>query len=622
LTPKVAAALAAFGLMLPAGAKAAPVHLLGVDTGDYPELRVTVVAPAGSRQPGLRENGVPVTGLDAINLGQAKSVALLVDRSESMKGAKLHDAIAAARQFIAAKSPNDRVMVIAFGHNVLPLAGFSNSGGDADAALANLTPDTTSGTALWDAVVAASKKLGHEDQRGHVIIVLTDGQDVSSTATFNTAAAVANRADVSIYPIGITGRDYTPGPLRDLAGATGGTYYEASSSSDLTAVYSSIGRTLSHAWELRYLTAARPGDVIKLTSIVPGGGLASESVRLAGISGSQAVASPGVLPTSFWLSPAAPVIVSLLVGGLVLLAAGFVFAARHGLWVRARLQPHIGQPSKSRSARRKHPQRTLRQTLVLATDRALKNLRQFRSIERLIERADLPLRASELIYISIGSGAILGFFGAVTIGSMLPVLIFVAAGAVAPFLYVRFKASGRLKAFDNQLPDLLITMSASLKAGHSFRHSIQAVVDEGAQPSAKEFTRVLSETQLGRGIDEALGDMAERVGSKNLEFVVTAVTIQRQVGGSLAGLFDMVAETVRQRQQFVRKVRGLTAMGRMSAYILIALPIFIAIAITLLNPEYMAPLYSTSAGHALLIIGTVMMTVGSAMLKKMVAFKG
>jgi tight adherence protein B len=148
------------------------------------------------------------------------------------------------------------------------------------------------------------------------------------------------------------------------------------------------------------------------------------------------------------------------------------------------------------------------------------------------------------------------------------------------------------------------------------------VVDEGAQPTAKEFARVLSETQLGRPMDEALGDMAERVGSKNLSFVLTAVTIQRQVGGSLAGLFDMIAETVRQRQQFARKVKGLTAMGRMSAYVLIGLPFFVASAVTVINPTYMSPLYHTSTGHTLLVVTLVMMTVGSLILKKMVAFKG
>ena len=123
-------------------------------------------------------------------------------------------------------------------------------------------------------------------------------------------------------------------------------------------------------------------------------------------------------------------------------------------------------------------------------------------------------------------------------------------------------------------------------------------------------------------MDEALDEMADRVGSKNLEFVITAVTIQRQVGGSLAGLFDMVAEAVRNRQQFARKIRSLTAMGRMSAYVLCGLPFFLAGFLTLINPSYMAPLFHTSAGHTLCLISVVQMAIGSLMLKKIVSFKG
>jgi tight adherence protein B len=123
-------------------------------------------------------------------------------------------------------------------------------------------------------------------------------------------------------------------------------------------------------------------------------------------------------------------------------------------------------------------------------------------------------------------------------------------------------------------------------------------------------------------MDDALAEMAERLGSKNFEFAITAVTIQRQVGGSLASLFDMVAETVRQRQQFARKIRALTAMGRMSAYTLIAIPFFLAAMITLINGEYMHPLYHTHTGQMVIMIGLVMMGFGSLILKKIVSFKG
>jgi tight adherence protein B len=123
-------------------------------------------------------------------------------------------------------------------------------------------------------------------------------------------------------------------------------------------------------------------------------------------------------------------------------------------------------------------------------------------------------------------------------------------------------------------------------------------------------------------MDDALAEMAVRMDSKNFEFAITAVTIQRQVGGSLATLFDMVADTVRQRQQFARKIRALTAMGRMSAYTLIGIPFFLLGTITLVNRTYMHPLYATHAGHILMIIGVTMMSIGSLILRKIVSFRG
>jgi tight adherence protein B len=260
--------------------------------------------------------------------------------------------------------------------------------------------------------------------------------------------------------------------------------------------------------------------------------------------------------------------------------------------------------------------------LFAATERAFANIKQFRALQRLLARADLPLLASELLYCCLGLALVVLVLAALAGMPALLILFFAAGIGALPIGFVMFKAGARIKAFDNQLPDLLITIAASLKAGHSFRHAIQAVVDEGAEPAAKEFQRVLTETRLGRPMDEALADTAERIGSKNLSFVLTAVTIQRQIGGSLAGLFDMVADTVRQRQQFARKIRGLTAMGRMSAYVLAALPFLIAMVISVLNPTYMAPLWGTQTGHQLIAVGLVMLATGALILKKIVSFKG
>ena len=302
-------ALAAAGALVAASAATAspPVRISGVDTGGYPDLRVTVVAPSGSAQPTLAENGVPVAGLEGYNLGKAKSVALLIDRSQSMAGRPLRDAVAAARAFVAGKGAADRVEVIAFGHQALALTRFSSSTADADAALRDLRPDRTAGTALWDAVALASRKLDAENQPGHVIIVLTDGKDVSSTTTFGRAVNAAHRANASIYPIGVAGPAYTPAPLRDLAERTGGSYHEASSTAQLAAIYASIGNVLSRTWELRYPTAARPGESLRLKARIAGLGSSTVPVELAGLGSSTITPPPSsVLPGGIWASPFCP----------------------------------------------------------------------------------------------------------------------------------------------------------------------------------------------------------------------------------------------------------------------------------------------------------------------------
>jgi tight adherence protein B len=614
----IAAALAV------AGSAVAGVRSSGVDTSGYPEVRVTVVAPAGSGRPALSEGGVAVAGLQAANLAGSKSVVLAVDRSQSMAGASIDDAAAAARAFVAAKSGSDRVQVIGFGHQALALTHFSSSTGDADAALHRLAVDRVAGTALWDAVALAARGLRRDDRPGHVILVVTDGRDVSSATTFKRAVAAAHSARAAVYTIGIAGPDFTPGPLRALSAQTGGTYRQAASTSELAALYASIERGLAGTWQLRYATAARPGDVLRLVAKLPAGGRDGATARLAGFGAPPSAAVPpsSVLPRSVWSSALAPLVLAAAVGLLVLLAVGLVWGTRAGNRLNARLAPHLGPALQQGKLRRKREGSSMLRSLFAATEQAFANVKQFRALQQLLTRADLPLLAAELLYICLGTAVVVGLLAGVAGVPVMLVLPLMAVGATFPILWVILKARGRLKAFDNQLPDLLVTIAASLKAGHSFRHAVQAVVDEGAEPAAKEFRRVITETRLGRPMDDALGEMSERIGSKNLGFVLTAVTIQRQIGGSLAGLFDMVAETVRQRQQFARKIRGLTAMGRMSAYVLVGLPFFIALAVTLISPEYMAPLWHSPTGHNLIVLALVMLTVGSLILKKIVSFRG
>jgi len=612
--------LAFAALVVAQPALAGGVRIQSVDTSGFPAVRVTLVAPLGAATPRLTENSVPVTGYTAVNLGRQKAIVLALDRSQSMEGRPLVNALAAARAFIGAAGPNDHVGIVAFGHTAFGLGRFSGTAADAQSSLNGLTVDGQSGTALYDAIVVAASHLGSDNSPGRAIVVVTDGRDVSSSNTLQQAVVAAHTAHASIYTIGIGGPNFTPDALKSLSRETGGSYRRVARTRDLGGVYAALASELDRTWQLSYVTAARPGMTLRLAATVPGAGTAVGTALMLG--GESAVIAPSNLIPSFGYTGAGTILVALAVGMLVLLSCCFWFASRRGSQLRARIEPHLGVVDRSTKVQRGQGRAAARVQVADGLERVLGNLRQFKRVQLTLERADLPLRAGELLAICAGTGL---FFGLVTAATAAPMLVILGAMVICgslPLAFVSFKAVRRIRRFENQLADLLITMAASLKAGHSFRQGIQSVVDEGADPAAKEFRRVLTETQLGKPMDAALADLGGRVGSKNLTFVISAVTIQRQIGGSLAGLFDMVADTVRQRQQFSRKVRGLTAMGRMSAYVLVALPFFIATVVTLLNPVYMSPLYHTATGQKLVGGGLTMILIGSAILKKIVSFRG
>jgi tight adherence protein B len=606
-------------LAVPVAADAS-LKLRSVDAGGYPTIRVTVVAPVtASVPPSLTENGRAVVGLSAVNLGSAKSVVIAIDRSRSMAGGKLDDALAAARQFLHAKSPSDRVSVVAFGSRAVQLSPFSSSTAEADDALRTLSVDRRSGTALYDALQLSGSTLRDQLSRSRVVVLLTDGKDFSSSVSLADALATVHSSATLVYPIAIGGDTATTAPLRQMAAETGGSFKSAASSSSLKAVYSSIAGELKRTWRLEYVTAARPGERLHLRVALNPEGATSTDFTVPGHAETAATGG-SQLPSPLY-SPFGGLVLTMLVAFLVLTACGLLFTSARGSWVKSRLAPHV-EGTRKTQRRQKGERLSALAGLFRATEQAFAHRGVWLKLQRKLERADLPLRTVEFAYLIVGSAFLLGLFAALGGRPTLQILIAFVVGGAIPYGFVSVKARRRMNAFDEQLPDLLVTLAASLKAGHSFKQGIQTIVDEGQEPASKELGRVITDTRLGRPMDDALADTAERIDSKNFTFVITAVTIQRQVGGSLAGLFDMIADTVRQRQQFARKIKGLTAMGRASAYVLIGLPFFIALALTLVNPTYMDPLYHTSTGHKLIIVGLVMMTFGSLVLKRLVSFRG
>jgi len=493
--------------------------------------------------------------------------------------------------------------------------------GEVADALRTLAIGANSGTALWDAVDLSARLLASQPG-GRVLVLLTDGNDVGSRASEDDALSSLHHAGAVVYPVAFGSKADASG-LKRLASQTGGSFHGAAAGGALTAIYSSIARELRRTWRVRYLTTARPGDKLDLKASVGRLGADHRSVAVPDPNGEAAAGSK---PSPILPSPLYGKLGDLfftLLAAMLILAAGILFASTlQGSWLKRRLAPHID------STRRKSKRRVGRERLEVlnglfrATENTFGHRPQWRNLQLLLQRADLPLRTVEFTWLLIGCSFGLALLTALAGRSSLAILAMFLVGGFVPYLAVWFKAKRRMRAFEDQLPDLLITMAASLKAGHSFKQGIQSVVDEGQEPAAKELRRVLTDTQLGRPMEEALQATAERIGSKNFSFVITAVNIQRQVGGSLAGLFDMVADTVRDRQQFARKIRSLTAMGRASAYVLVGLPFFIAVAVTLLNPTYMDPLYHSHAGHMLVVLGLMMMAFGSLILKKIVSFKG
>jgi tight adherence protein B len=616
----VALGVAALSAVAPA---AAGVRVSGLDATSYPRVRITLVSSVPvSRAPRVTENGFAVSSMHAENLSRAKSVALWVDRSQSMKGQPFANAVAAAQAFLRAKLPEDRVAVGTFATKPVMLTEFSPMGADAQSALRSLSVDKHQGTTLYDGVVKAARSFATESYNGRVVIVVTDGNETRSTASLENAIRAAREAGVLLYVVAIESKQFNPAPLKKLAHATGGSYRGANSSKQLGSIYAGIARELKRTWRVEYLTAARAGEKLLLKATVPGVG--SAEARLAVPADASAPSSKGpsgILPHHFYDSFLGTQLMGLLVGFLVLLAGTFLLTSVRGSRLKRRLAPHLGE---TQGSKRKVERERLQAAagLFRATERTFGHWRHWIALDRMLERADVPLRTVEFVYLSAGAALMGGLVGGGLFQGTVAVLAAMAAAGSIPFLVIWFKGRARTKAFENQLPDLLITLAAALKAGHSFKQGLQTVVDEGRPPASKELKRVLTEAQLGRPIDESLQEMAVRLGSKNFEFVITAVSIQRQVGGSLAGLIDMVADTVRQRQQFIRKVRGLTAMGRAGSYVLIGLPFVIAAAITLMNSDYMAPLYYSSAGHKLMFLGFTMMGIGSLLLKKIVSFKG
>jgi tight adherence protein B len=209
---------------------------------------------------------------------------------------------------------------------------------------------------------------------------------------------------------------------------------------------------------------------------------------------------------------------------------------------------------------------------------------------------------------------VIGFVLADVIGAVAGVVV----GALTPRLVLGNAVARRQAAIQAQLADTLMVIASSMRAGHSFLQSLDSASKEIDQPAAGEFGRVLQEIRLGRDTDAALEALVERVGSQDLEWAVTAIKIQRKIGGNLAEVLETVANTIRERDTLRRQMRVLSAEGRISAAVLSVLPVLIASYLMIVNPDYLRTLVTTTPGIIISVSAACLMAIGYVWMRKMV----
>lgn len=239
-------------------------------------------------------------------------------------------------------------------------------------------------------------------------------------------------------------------------------------------------------------------------------------------------------------------------------------------------------------------------------------------LDERLEQAGMPILAGEFVAITVLAVFVAGGVAAVLLQNILFVVIIAAAAGVIPYVWMTRAQRKRQQAFTDQLADTLSVLASSLRAGYSFLQALDTVSKEVSEPAASEFQRVVAEIRLGRPIDEALSSMAVRIGSDDLRWAVIAINVQRQVGGNLAEVLDIVANTVRERAYIRRQVDVLSAEGRLSVAILSCLPFGIFLYISIVNPGYIEPLFTTLPGLVMLIGGGIWMGLGIFIMTRMV----
>jgi tight adherence protein B len=402
-----------------------------------------------------------------------------------------------------------------------------------------------------------------------------------------------------------------------LAAEAGGEYSETASTAQLAAIYDQLGSRLASEYLVRYRSLAGPNEKVRVELTV-------EGVSGVGESGYVTPALPQVAAEpfhrsvldAFWQSPVAMILVVLL--SAALFAAGLVALVRPR---RGNLRKRMAQfVSLHLPEERRKQAGALTGRLLMTAEKGLESTQWWARFKRGLEIAEIRIPAIQIVFWTAVGTLVTMWLLAKISGSPL----FAVLGLGVPLAVraaINKKLDRRRYQFAEQLPDNLQVLASALRAGHSFVGALSVVANEAQEPSRSEFQRVVADEQLGVSLDDALNVVVERMDNRDLEQVSLVAALQRERGANVSEVLERVTDTIRSRFELRRMVKALTAQGRMARWIVSALPVVLLLAISALNPEYVAPLFSNTVGQVLLVGAAIMVVAGSLVIKRIVDIK-
>ena len=616
-------ALAALGIaLLPSAALAADGSITHVEAKPG-SVQVLVSVPADSQ---VKLDGVKVTvdgkaatataELAGSDTTVRRTAILAIDTSKSMEGPRFDSAKVAAEEFISAVPDDVFVGIVTFAGEVNTVLAPTTDRTAAQAVLDALT--LTKQTRLYDGVIQAVDAAGTQGQRS--LLVLSDGADTSNTPIAAATAAIKD-GDVLADVVALDQKGRALEALQQIATAGQGQVI----SSDPAALQAAFAAEADVLARQVLVSATLPDGfdkteaTIKVTLPTSSGAISAEAFSTVMPATPEVVSKRGWTPPS-WSLYAGPAVLAL---GLVLLAALLVPRKDATLTAADRVTRYTEAQAAGGGPELGAGLLDTDVTFASAKETAANVLRRNKDLDARIsarlQGAGSELKSSEWLLVHGAIFFVAGLTGLLLGGGNLLIgFLFLAFGLFGPWMYLGFRRGRRRKAFNSGLPDTLQLMSGSLAAGLSLAQSVDTIVREGSEPISSEFRRVLVETRLGVSLEDALEGVAERFDSKDFEWVVMAIKIQRQVGGNLAELLDTVAATMREREYVRRQVAALAAEGKLSAWVLGCLPPLFMIYLLLTNYDYVIVMFQKPLGWAMLAGAATILSVGVFWMSRLV----